>query len=214
MIFIKLWEEEEPHDGAVEDLVVVRLSSEMQVGREHVNIILTAGRSNEHFIKRDQGLSCDLPYLCLFLDHVMEHLSSRCLHIILVITTLVFTSFLGMGSRDVKPHLNKLISRLCLLIALAITWVVKLEGDLCLTGNVRVCDVLKGNLKRCPIRHEEREIWTWKTGSWRQYKCTGEGQTLKIGSTPIPSLERNFLGLDCDTKVLLHQRDQLVMLLL
>ena len=142
MIFVKIWEEEEPCDGAVEDLVVVRLSSETQVGREHVDIISTAGRSNEHFIKRDQGLSHDLPYLCLFLDRVMERLSSGCLHIVLVITTLVFTIFLGMGSRDVKLHLNKLISRLCLLVALAITWVVKLEGDLCLTSNVRVGDML------------------------------------------------------------------------
>src|SRR6266481_3818631 len=31
MIFVKLWEEEEPSDGAVEDLVVIHLSSETSV---------------------------------------------------------------------------------------------------------------------------------------------------------------------------------------
>ena len=33
-------------------------------------------------------------------------------------------------------------------------------------------------------------------------------------SAAIPSVEHNFLCLDCDTKVLLHQREELAMLLL
>ena len=83
MVFIKLWEVEEPCDGAVEDLVVICLPLRY---RNRWN--------SQYYI--DWGAMSTPSNVCLFLDCVMKRLGGRCFHMVLIIITHVFTISLGI----------------------------------------------------------------------------------------------------------------------
>ena len=77
MVFVKLWEVEEPHDGAVEYLGVICLP--LRYRNEWNGSISYRSGGNEHSV-------------CIFLDCVMERLGGRWVHIVVFILMFSLSS--------------------------------------------------------------------------------------------------------------------------
>jgi len=169
---IVLWQQKQFQYRRINDLVIVSLPPKPEKVVVQIDVVSSTGGEDQDFLKAEDNVSSSLADLGTFLDGVVERLSrANLLSLVLRVRLLrasIRTRALSLRTGHIEPDLGHLIRGVFGQFRFRGVLRLELQRDFRSTRDIRVRDVLEGELERGFVPYEKHEMLAWEMQGHRE----------------------------------------------